>query len=342
MVHCFTSITLAYLPRARVLAESVRRHHPDWRLHLLLVDRVPDWLTTSDAHFDEIHTLDDLEIPGGAGWLFAHDVVEACTAVKGALLARLLERDDTAAVVYLDPDIVVFAPIVPVVEALRHASVILTPHLLEPETTALGVLENERTALAHGTFNLGFLAVAADEDGHRFAQWWRDRLIDHCFDDRMAGLFTDQRWCDLVPSMFVRHAIIRDAGCNMAPWNAGQRALRFEHDVPVMGDGALLRFFHFSGWDAPGRQMLEAHGASPAVFELWDWYGGQLEAAGQAELGATPWAFGVFEDGTPIDRPMRVAYRSMSELRRRFRDPFRSAMDSYLTWWRSAGKADWG
>lgn len=309
----------------------------------MLVDRVPDWFDVAAEPFDELHTFEELSIPGAAGWMFAHTIVEACTGVKGALMDALLERDDTEAVVYLDPDVVLFAPLTPVEEALECASIALTPHLLGPERTDAGVRENERTALVHGTFNLGFLAVAADDDGRRFARWWHERLIDYCFDDRMAGLFTDQRWCDLVPSLFARHAIVRDPGCNIAPWNVSQRPLAAGDDEGYLVGAAPLRFFHFSGWDAPGRRMLDSHGATPAVFELWAWYGEQLGRAGQADVGTVPWAFDVFDDGTPIELPMRVAYRSMSELRRRYRDPFATGLDdSYLAWWRTTGHVAWG
>lgn len=338
-VHCFTSITLAYLPRARVLAESLRRHHPDWVLHLVLVEPAPDWLRADPGPFDDVLGFGDLDLPGGPAWMFVHDVVEACTAVKGAALDALLRRDDTAAVVYLDPDIAVFRPLEPVLAALQQGSIVLTPHLLTPEHSPRGVYENEVTALAHGTFNLGFVAVAADDAGRAFGRWWRERLIDHCFDDRMAGLFTDQRWIDLVPSLFPEHHILRDVGCNVGPWNISSRPVA-RADDGADGGGAWtigdtpLSFFHFSGWDAPGRAMLDRHGSSAAVYELWDWYGEQVAAAGQAELGAAPWAYGMFADGTPISKPMRVAYRETAELRARYRDPFDVAVaDNFLRWW---------
>ena len=40
-VNCFTSASFAYLDRARVLAETLRRHQPDWTLWLCLCDQEP-------------------------------------------------------------------------------------------------------------------------------------------------------------------------------------------------------------------------------------------------------------------------------------------------------------
>ena len=49
-------------------------------------------------------------------WIFGHDVVEACTAVKGRALQSLLERGD---VVYLDPDMAVFGSLDEFIAELR-------------------------------------------------------------------------------------------------------------------------------------------------------------------------------------------------------------------------------
>ena len=40
-VHAYTSITSNYLPKARVLAESVKRLDPGLQLHLVLPDNAP-------------------------------------------------------------------------------------------------------------------------------------------------------------------------------------------------------------------------------------------------------------------------------------------------------------
>ena len=52
-IACFTSFTLGYLPRARVLARSLRTAHPDWVLYALLVDTLPEDLSAF-AEFDHV------------------------------------------------------------------------------------------------------------------------------------------------------------------------------------------------------------------------------------------------------------------------------------------------
>ena len=39
-VHVYTSAALNYLPKVRTLFSSLRRHHPEWKLHLLVADEI--------------------------------------------------------------------------------------------------------------------------------------------------------------------------------------------------------------------------------------------------------------------------------------------------------------
>ncbi|MBR0669130.1 hypothetical protein GXW71_32570 [Roseomonas hellenica] len=323
-VHCFTSASLAYADRAVVLAQTLRRHHPDWVLWLCLVDRPPAGFTVKpiERAFDHVLPVDSLAIPDVGTWLFGHEVVEACTAVKGAMLLHIL-GEGAERVLYLDPDIAVFAPLNAAVEHLSKSDIVLTPHLLEPETSASAVLDHEIGALKHGIYNLGFVGVSGSAEGRRFAHWWADRLYDHCIDDIPAGLFTDQRWCDHVPVFFPGSYILRDPGYNVASWNLGRRPLEIAQDGTVRAAGVPLRFFHFTKFSAVGRAMLERHASSgSALDELMAWYANALAQNAPEGLPSDWWAFGRYADGQPIPRDQRRRWRRDALLRARIPDPF--------------------
>jgi hypothetical protein len=112
---CFTSFSFGYLARARVLAQTLKAAHPDWELWALLVDEAPAGvdLAAALADFDQVMPASALPIADFPGWLFRHDIVEACTAVKGTMLEFLLARG-AGRVVYLDPEIAVFHALEPV------------------------------------------------------------------------------------------------------------------------------------------------------------------------------------------------------------------------------------
>ena len=261
-ISCFTSFSCAYLSRARVLAQTLRAAHPDWWLTALLVDRLPGGIPNL-AGFDAVVPAEALGIDGFPAWMFRHDLVEGCTAMKGRMLQRLLQ-DDVDAVIYLDPDIAVFHGLHAALAALRDASVVLTPHHTDPNDMSAAIRDNERTTLRFGVFNLGFLAVRKDAAGLDFARWWADRLHEACYDDPDAGLFTDQRYCDLVPGMFDGVHILRDPGSNVASWNLSRRHLAFDPSGRLLANGVPLGFYHFSKIDGAGDAMIERY-AGPNI-----------------------------------------------------------------------------
>jgi hypothetical protein len=322
-VHCFTSASFAYLDRVRVLGETLRHHHPDWIFWLVLPDREPPGFSHdfSNEVFSRVVRLDELGIPATPAWIFEHDLVELCTAVKGAMLCRLLDAG-AEKIIYLDPDIAVFDSLQPVIDLLDGHDIILTPHQVDPEETLVAIAEAEITSLKYGIFNLGFLAVAGRAEGRRFARWWRDRLLHFCFDDVAGGLFTDQRWCDHVPGLFDRVHILRDLGYNVASWNLGRRPVSIAPDGSLHAGGHRLRFFHFTKITAAGARMLEYHaGGRIEVFELIAWYRARLAAHELAGLPQGWWAYAHYDDGSPVAPSHRRAYRTRA-LQARFPNPF--------------------
>ena len=258
-VHCFTSATFAYLDRVRVLVETLRRWQPNWTFWLCLPDEEPTGFRFDLAQepIDCLMRLADLGIPNLNQWIFDHEIVELCTAVKGPMLCHLLESG-ARKVIYLDPDIAVFDELREIESLLDGHDVILTPHVVEPEKDRNGILDNEIGSLKHGTYNLGFLAVANSPGGLRFARWWRDRLIDFCFDDISNGLFTDQRWCDLAPALFPGVHVLRDPGYNVASWNLSQRPISIDEQGTIHAAGSRLRFFSFHQDYGSGRYDARA------------------------------------------------------------------------------------
>jgi hypothetical protein len=329
-VWCFTSATLSYLDRVRILGHTLRRHHPDWTFCLCLADEAPGGVTLdlSGEPIDLVVGLDELAIPDLRRWTFMHDLVELCTAIKGPMLEYLFARG-VQKVVYLDPDTAVFADLHEVEAILARHDVVLTPHLLEPETTLAAVLDNEVAALKHGIYNLGFFAVANTSEGRRFARWWSNRLLALCFDDIPNGLFTDQRWCDHAPVFFPTLHVLRDPGYNVASWNVAQRPVTIEQDGSIRAGGRPLRFFHFTKVDTVGGLVLEHHARRQrALFELMKWYADRLSACAVQDVPPGWWAYGCYTDGAKIPLRHRIAYRRSPQLQERFADPFHAGAGS--------------
>jgi hypothetical protein len=346
-VLCFSSFTFSYLDRARVLFHSLRAHHPDWELVALITDAAPPGLAfdADDEPFDRIVWGHEVGLPDYEAFLFQHDIVEMCTAVKGPFLDRACSDPAFAkgadAVIYMDPDTAVFAPLDPVIVQLEQFDIVLTPHLAGPEIEAAGIGDNELSALRTGVYNLGFVAIRTFGEGARFARWWSERLQWACYDDIPAGLFTDQRWCDQVPTLFDRVHILRDPGFNIASWNVGQRWVTIGHDGVIRANGATLRFWHFTKLGPVGDAMTRRHAKGNAqVYEIWNWYKRRIEDCAAEGLPQRWWAYGSYEDGAPIPKADRIAYRQDVDLRVRFTHPFASGEGSFQAYRQAVAQTD--
>lgn len=325
---CFTSVTCGYLPRARILAASVRKHQPDWALWAVLVDVPPPGLDlkTAFAGFDRVLDARTLIDGDFDAWVFGHDAIAACCAVKGPMLRYLLKLG-AARIVYLDPDIALFAPL-----ALSDAPILLTPHRLLPDAGTPSGLAAARDAMRTGVYNLGFLAVTDADQGVAFAEWWTARLLDACVDDASRGLFVDQKYCDQVPALFPGAETMRDPGCNVATWNLDQRPLAFDRDGSPTACGLPLRFMHFSKHGAAaGERAILGHAASnPVAMELWGWYGRQLA---EQRGTATEWRWATDDAGHEIPTRMRQEWRERPDARAMFKNPFATGGGTFGEWW---------
>jgi len=334
-IACFTSFTFSYLAKARLLAWSLKRFHPDWHFIAVITDKPPKGMQFSEENeiFAEIFWGQELPIDDNMPtWLFKHDIVEICTAVKGPTL-DLLANSGYDKIIYLDPDIAVFNSLQPVIDLLETSSIILTPHQLKPETEDRGILDNEVCSLMHGIYNLGFVAIRGSGEGARFARWWSDRLKKYCYDDIPNGLFTDQRWCDHVPVFFDGVHILKDPGYNVASWNLSNRVASIDDEGRILINGYPLRFYHVTKFGPVGETMTSRYALENTnIYEIWAWYKRKLTDFKVDFLPNRWWAFGVYDNGEKIKKKHRTVFRAREDLRNAFDNPFSVEKSSYYEW----------
>jgi hypothetical protein len=326
-----TIVAKPYLSHARLLGRSFREHHPEIPFFTLLADEV-------DGRFDrasepyELIGLDALDLDDGTGLRFRYEQQQLSYALTPHLISHLLDRG-AERVVFIKQESLVLDRLDPLLAALETASVVLTPHLLEPATAP-----RELTILLSGVFNGGILGVAGTPDGRAFLRWWSDRLRFHCVHDVAAGLHYEQRWLDLVPGRFAGVHVLRDPTINVGHWNLAERRARIG-DGRVMAGDEPCRLFRFSGYSPaapaqvtayiPGRTTADV-GAAQAVFER---VAAELAAAGWPESSPWPYAYDRFDDGVPIPPIARSIHRELGLQAARFGDPFaRDAPGGFAAW----------
>lgn len=336
-IHAFTSFSYSYLNRARVLARTLKQQHPDWMLWAVVTDKEPQGFTfdPENEDFDAVLTAEDLFGDDTEAWLFGHDVVEACTAVKGKASVEILDQPGCEKLVYLDPDIAVINPLDEIIDLLDRHSIVLTPHQTDPEprSNRMAIRDNEFASLDYGVFNLGFVAMANDAEGRRFAHWWDDRLRDWCHDRLDLGLFVDQKWCNLVPCFFDNVKVLRDPGYNVASWNLSQRKMRYDESGTALINGRPLRFYHFTKLGPVGDSMTQRYARDNIeIYELWWWYRQQVLESSSEAIPKGWWHYGTFDNGEKIPKAVRELYRDRGDLRKAFPQPFKSGPGSFYEW----------
>jgi glycosyltransferase involved in cell wall biosynthesis len=305
----FTIVSNNYRHFARTLAESVRRHDPEIAGFLALCDAPLERNDARDAY--TVLPIRELGLPQFDRFTFQYTILELNTAIKPWVIAELFARGYDR-VIYFDPDIKLYGPVAPILDALEHSQIVLTPHL----TGRLddGRKPTELAILQSGSYNLGFIALRRTDSTQRFVEWWQRKLERDCVVDIARGLFTDQKWIDLVPGMYEGVSIVRDPGWNVAYWNLNHRAVSRESGGLRFGGRPLL-FFHFSGF-TPGAKLLSKHqdrftmdSLPAAVRELAAEYAEDLARNGLEECRNLPYAFARFPSGEAIPDLARRTYR---------------------------------
>jgi hypothetical protein len=242
--HSPTFVTIAtpdLAAQSRVLARSVRKCHPNSPLAVLALGPEGTSQVFEDL-YDVVISVDQLSLNCFADMRFRYSTAELCFALKPWVMRHLIEKFPEEPVYYLDSDIELFGPLAEADALLAQgANLLMTPHILHPAPDQ----GSEEDLLRSGSFNGGFLGVAPSAVGRRFLAWWGERLKTGCTIDATCG---DQRWLDLLPSIFDGVAILRHPGYNFACWNAHERSLSCVDDAWIAGEQPL-RFVHYTQWN---------------------------------------------------------------------------------------------
>jgi hypothetical protein len=306
-----TIVSPNYLAYARTVAASYLAQHPGHRFFVLIVAALTDPAPFAAEPFTAV-LLPEIGLEDLRGEAMKYEILELNTNVKPTFMKHLIARYALDRLIYLDPDIFVYAPLTPVFEALETSDAVLTPHLTTPVFD--GKEPGEQEMLYNGTYNLGFIAVRNTRESLRMLTWWERRCLDLGFSEGRTGLFVDQKWMNLAPGLFEHIAILRDPGCNMAYWNLNDRALSGDANAPIVNASEALCFFHFSGIVLSDPASLSKNTdrftltTRPDLADVFAAYKSTVLANTNPTLDALPYGFDTFSDGTAITRLARRIY----------------------------------
>lgn len=295
-----------YFSHVRTLAKSLQQHRPDWDRFAVMADAYTDeGSQRALCECEELYTLihlNALELPNPEKMSFRYTLLEFNTAVKPWALSFLF-RQGYDAVVYLDPDILVYGPMEELDPLLCQTdAMILTPHLTMPSPNNTN--QSEQDLMRVGVFNLGFIALGKGKQTDALLRWWQEKLEFQCEVDKERGLFVDQKWMDFVPCFYSNVHVLRDDGYNVAYWNQKVRNAE-ERDGQVFFNGRPLQFFHFSfaHYLDPKNDVIQSLLQSYQRVQLQN---------GKEQFAIMPYAFAAFSDGRLVNGLMRKHYKRNS------------------------------
>ncbi len=314
-----------FLAQAQVLADSFFEHHPGGRFAVLVPDD-PDGERTLNERIEVLRPTDaGIEEAELHRLALAYSVKQLSCAMKVHLLRHLARRGDVG--VLLDGDVCVYDDLTPIADVARRHGLVLSTHCVTPHDpperyppkvgTAprrLNAYGPDQMMVQCGTFNTGILA-AGPGDG-AFLDWWRARVARYCLLEPDRGLFQEQGWTTLAPTLFDTH-VLREPGWNVNAFHLHDADVSWEGGRPTIG-GAPLRTFHFITFDPHRPTELSnldhlaavwpALSERPGAARVCAEYAERLLAAGHDEALTDVSAYDRLPDGTEIDENMRAAY----------------------------------
>ena len=340
-----TIISKNYIALARTLADSFHRFHPDIPFFVLLVDRVDGYFQPERERFVLVG-MNELDIPDMESFCFKYNILELNTAVKPYFLSHLSDKYSVKKLIYFDPDILITEKVSHLFELLDTYSIILIPHITEPIED--NFRPSELDLLQAGTYNLGFIGLAATATTQRLLSWWQKRVYEQCLMAPDRGMHVDQKWMDLVPGLFGESFIIRQPGYNVAYWNLHSRTVVLQ-DAQIRVNDEPCYFFHFSGFDPLNISKVSKHqnrftldDLGQAV-HLFEQYRDLLLANGHKQTKNWPYAFGYFDNGSKIPDIARRMYHALEVERKKFGNPYStSSAKSFFSWLNEPASRDLG
>jgi glycosyltransferase involved in cell wall biosynthesis len=234
---------------ARVLAASLHRQHPDWRLTVLVLPGLRPPLQPGEEPFQVLFPValgrPDLEPR------LTTDPPEALAALMRPLLAKHVLAEGAERVLVLPPDAELRGPLDELVAQLDAHEVVLTPRLVGhlPED---GRRPDAQDLLEAGELDDSIVALRG-ELGRRVVAWWAEHA-----ERRHASPL------DAAPRVFDGLGTLTDAGYAVSHWNLHERPLG---GPPLTAGGRPLRLIRFEGFRADRPWWLSEHATRTLVLD---------------------------------------------------------------------------
>ncbi len=310
-----TIISKNYISFARTLTDSFLKHNPKGKVFVLLVDQIDNYFDKKLEKFLLVD-INEIGIDDLPHFCFKYTVLEQNTGVKAHFLSYLFKKYNLKKLIYVDPDILITNPLDNLWKILDDYSIVITPHILSPISDEKQ--PGELDIIRAGSYNLGFIALSNTDTTKNFLSWWSKRLLQYGYMNLEKGMHVDQKWIDLVPSLFENVCVLRHPGYNVAYWNLMSRNVRIENSKITVNNKPMY-FFHFSGFSPENIGKVSKHQTRFELSQLkelkpiFELYRDLLFENGYLQTKTWPFHFDYFDNGIKIPSQARTIYSQLDD-----------------------------
>lgn len=158
---------------------------------------------------------------------------------KASVLLYILKKFRPEHIVWLDGDTYFYGDPEPIYTEWGSYSIMLTPERWSKA--------NRHRIYTRGRYNTGFMGFRRDNSALRCLAWFRERLLEWCYDRLENGLWSDQLYANDWLSRFDNVGVIRNLGVNVGPCIIRQCKLS-RAGGHLYVNGVQLIFYHSYGF----------------------------------------------------------------------------------------------
>jgi len=334
-MQVLTLATPSTLPQARVLADSLHRHQPDWPLDILFVGRERE--ADAGSETSRLRSVAD-ELDVDVERLVASHDEEDLIALLLPRVLRSYSARGVGPLLHLPPTAWVLDDLAPVQAALATRSVLLVPRMTADIPNDGLLPAREQMELA-GRMSDTIVGVDGTAGADGFLTWWT-RRIEQTFgslDGRRARARPEDRpWLarllELAPARFAT-GVLEDPGCNLSMWNLHLHTLQSTSKGTLVDGHWPLRWLDLPDFRPDRPHQLSAGASrvrisrSPALHELCVSYADELERAGWSAIDRRQDIGRRLADGLVYDDALDALRTRAEALGERYEDLFDPAGD---------------
>lgn len=245
MTNFCTLFDKGFLGRGVALHESLMEQCPDFTLWMMCMDDL-SYTMLQKLNLKNVKLLKVSEVEDERVLAVKPDrkTNEYCWMFSSVLPLYLLEKNpgmDT--VTYIDADMYFYAPVDEIYREFGDNSIMIIPHAFSEKHK-----HREKTS---GKYNVGMMIFRNDPYGLECLRWWKDRVIEWCYDRYEDGKLGDQLYLDDWTERFKKVFVLTHPGADVASWNTDRFKFKKEKDGKVTGfekatgKNFPLIFYHF-------------------------------------------------------------------------------------------------